>query len=322
MRNGKARFVLSGVASLALASAVAIGSAPGIAAGGSNELPAGGLSFAANPSISIEQQDIQLSRDLITLNYTLRNDAQSPQAILIAFSLPELDTSALSDGEVILPSAEPANFVQFTLEVDGQMPSYNVEQRALALGLDVSPVLTRNRIPYFPFAASSQDKLAGLSAGERLDLLERGILKEEGPAVVAAWTLKTVAYWRQSLQAGQKINIVVSYRPIVGVASYKTETLQSLRKRSCLSEAQEVAIAKLPAEGGIAPTFTSVGLLAANGGDQLGPAHRIRILIETGDQSTIVATCREGLKRTGPTQLEWTATDYLLDEDLHVSFVR
>jgi Domain of unknown function (DUF4424) len=323
MRPAQAHhFTLYCLASLALVSAASALFSASAAADGSNELPAGGLAFAANPSIAIEQQDIQLSRDLITLTYALRNDAQSQQTIVIAFTLPELDTNAVSDGEVILPSADPANFVQFSPQVDGQAPSFRVEQRALALGLDVSDVLARHHIPLFPFAGASQGKLAELNASDRLDLLERGILKEDGSAVVAAWTLRTVAYWRQSLQAGQKINIAISYRPIAGVASYKAETLQSQRKRACLTAAQEAAIAKLPTEGGVAPTLTSVGLLASNGGDQLGPARRMRILIEAGDQSTIVATCRDGLKRTGPTQLEWTATDHLLDEDLHVLFVR
>lgn len=292
------------------------------AAESSVELAAGGLSFAANPSISMERQDVLVSPDMITLTYTLHNDAQLPQAILITFALPELDTNAVTDGEVILPSADPNNYVQFSPKVDGQAPPFKIEQRATALGLDVSNTLASAGIALFPFGSASSSKLSELSAADRLAFLERGILKEEGSSVVAAWTLKTVAHWRQVLPAGQQINIVHTYRPITGVTSYKTETLQSSRRRSCLTEAQETAIAKLPTEGGVAPTFTSVGFLAASGSDQLGPARRFRILIETADQLTIVATCRDGMKRTGPTQLEWTATDHVLDEDLQILFVR
>lgn len=317
--NRNALFCL---ASAVLAGATLADISPISAADASGELPAGGLAFAANPSISIERQDVLLSRDLITLTYALRNEAQSPQAILITFALPELDTNAVADGEVILPSADPSNYVQFSPKVDGQAPAFKIEQRAFALGLDVSEVLARNHIPLFPFSTTSSGKLSGITVADRLDFLERGILKEDGSSVIAAWTLKTIAHWRQVIPAGQRINIVHSYRPITGVAPYKTETLQSSRKRSCLSDAQEGAIAKLPSEGGVTPTFTSVGFLAISGSDNLGPARRFRLLIETADQFTIVATCRDGLKRTGPTQLEWTATDHVLEEDLHVLFVR
>ena len=293
-----------------------------VVAEGSVELPAGGLAFAANPSITIEQQDLVIGSASIALTYALRNAAQSQQSILITFSLPELDASALADGEVTLPSAEPSNYIQFSLKVDGQAPAVKVEQRAIALGLDDSSTLTAAGIPLFPFGMTAASKLSDLSAADRLDLLERGILKEDGSAVVAAWTLKTVAYWRQTFAPGQTITIAHSYRPISSAAPHRPEALPGLRKRFCLSATQEVSITKLPVEGGVAPTATSIAYLATTGADQLGPARRFRMLIETNDQLTIVAMCRDGLKRTGPMQLEWTGTEHTLDEDIHILFVR
>ena len=317
MKRFRASLVGTGIITILLA--VVSGA---VVAEGSVELPAGGLAFAANPSVTIEQQDLVIGSASIAVTYTLRNAAQSPQSIVVTFSLPELDASALADGEVTLPAAEPTNYIQFSPKVDGQAPAVKVEQRAIALGLDVSSTLTAAGIPLFPFGTTSASKLSDLSAADRLDLLERGILKEEGSAVVAAWTLKTVAYWRQTFAPGQTITIANSYRPISGAAPSRPEALPTLRKRFCLSTAQEAAIAKLPVEGGVAPTATSVAYLTTAGADQLGPARRFRMLIETNDQLTIVAMCRDGLKRTGPMQLEWTGTEHTLDEDMHILFVR
>ena len=316
------RFVSSHFPAAIAAWAMLVSATAGYAAETSVEVAAGGLAFAGNPSITLEQQDVLITADAITISYELRNKAQSAQAILVTFALPELDANAVADAELILPSAEPANYVQFLPKADGQPVAFKIEHRAIALGLDVTSSLNSAGIPLFPFGSGAAAKLADLGSAERLDLLERGILKEDGPAAVAAWTLKTVAYWRQTFAPQQTITVVLSYRPIAGIAVYNPETLQTLRKRTCVTPAIERAIAQLPSEGGVAPVLTSVGFLASAGADLLGPARRFRMIIETSDRLTIVATCREGLVRTGPMQLEWTASDHIHEDDLHVLFAR
>ena len=67
----------------------------GHAATTSVELAAGGLSFAANPSIILERQDLVISPDTITVTYALRNSAQATQALVVTFALPELDANAV-----------------------------------------------------------------------------------------------------------------------------------------------------------------------------------------------------------------------------------
>jgi hypothetical protein len=288
----------------------------------SAEIAAGGLTFAANPSIVIEQQDVLITPDRITLTYALRNNASTPQAIHIAFALPDLDANAISDAEVALPAAEPANFIQFSTTVDGQPIAVKVEQRTLAIGLDVTALLMANGLAVFPFMDNMAVKLEALAPAPRLELLERGVLKEDGTAVAPAWTLKSTAHWRQNFEPQQTLTIVHTYRPIAGVASYSSEAVQPFRKRACVNAAQESAIAKLPAEGGVAPTLTSVGYGSTPAADALGPARKFRLIVETKDPITIVATCREGLKRTSPMQLDWSANDYVLDEELQVLFAR
>lgn len=294
----------------------------GYAAAGSVELAAGGLSFAANPSIIIERQVLVISPDTITVTYALRNNAQSAQALVVTFALPELDANAVADSELVLPSDTPTNYVQFQPRVDGQAVTYNVEQRATALGLDITDTLKRVGIPLFPFGTGAAAKLTELVDSDRIELLERGVLKEDGTSIVASWTLRSIAHWRQTFLSGQTTTITQTYRPIVGTAGLKPETMQLHRKRSCVTPAFETALAQLPSEGGIGPVLTSVGFLATVGTDTLGPARRYRLIIETSDRMMIASTCREGLKRTGPMQFEWTTSDHTPDEDLHVLFAR
>jgi hypothetical protein len=295
------------------------------AAGGdeaSVEIGAGGLSFAANSSIRIEQQDVLVTPDKVAITYTLRNDADTPQSIFMSFQLPDLDANAVTDGEIAITPGEPANFVQFATTVDGQPVVPRTEQRAMALGLDVTGGLDAAGLKPFPFAKGLAARLEALGAAQRTDLLERGIVKEDGAALAPAWSLKSVAYWRQTFAAGQTITIMHSYRPVSGTSSFSEGALEAARRRSCLTRAQEDAIAKLKAAAAVAPTLASITYAATPGADALGPVRRFRLIVETGDPATVVASCREGLKRTGPLQLEWTASDYAPEEDFQLLFVR
>jgi Domain of unknown function (DUF4424) len=286
------------------------------------EVGAGGLAFAGNPSIRIDSQDILVTPEKITVTYALRNSASSPQSIFISFALPDLDANLISEDNTGVVDAVPENFVGAKTIVDGQPAVLKAEQHTIALGLNATAALQAAGLPLFPLGEGLTAKLEALSAAQRIDLLERGILKEDGAAVAPAWTLKTVAYWRQSFAAGQTITIVHSYQPLAGAVAYSSEAVSPLRKKMCLTQAQESAIAKLASNAGTALRLKTIAYNAPPGSDSLGPVTNFRLIIETGDPQTVVATCREGLKRTGPMQLEWSAADHTPDDDFLLLFAR
>ncbi|MEQ1612628.1 MAG: DUF4424 family protein, partial [Hyphomicrobiaceae bacterium] len=133
----------------------------------STEVGAGGLSFAANPSIKIEQQDVLITPDRITVTYTLRNEANSQQSIYVSFALPDLDANAVIEGEVALAAADSINFVQFATTADGQPITVLTEQRATALGLDVTNLLSVSGIPQMPTADGLPARLEALTEAQR-----------------------------------------------------------------------------------------------------------------------------------------------------------
>jgi hypothetical protein len=320
MTSGKRR---GGISGLGAALLLAAGTVTAAEAPPTVEIGTGGLSFAANPALVPERQDVLITPDRIRLTYAVRNGATTPLSITIAFTLPDLDAASLAADELALRSDSTDNFVRATTLVDGQPVTLQTEQRALALGLDVTATVLAARLPLFPFASDMTARLEMLDAAGRLDLLERGILRVEGGSLTPAWTLKTVAHWRQTFAAGQTLTLVHSYHPLVGVMPATGGAIGGLRKRICLSPAQETAISKLPREGTTGtPTLTTVGFLATPGADHVGPYHSYRLIIETADPATVVASCRDGLRRTGPMQFELNAADYVPDEDLQVLIAR
>ena len=252
----------------------------------------------------------------------LRRSFGQSSVICAAFALPDVDAYAIAEGELALASTESLNFVQFATMVDGQPLAFQSEQRATALGLDVTSLLAASGIATLPTADGLPAMLDALSQAQRLELLERGIFKEDGATLAPAWSVKTVAYWRQSFAPGQTLTIQHSYRPIAGISHYQVDATSALRKRMCLTAAHETAIAKLTSAAGIAPTLTSITYGATANADALGPVRRFRLIVESGDAQTVIATCREGLKQTSPIQLDWNATDYIPDEEFQLLFAR
>lgn len=288
--------------------------------GTATEVSAGGLSFAANPSIRLEQQDVVVAPDRVSVTYALHNEAADAQSIFISFLLPDLEAMAVADGEVTLPATDAANYVQFAISVDGQPITPQIEQRALALGLNASPALASAGLDPFPNIDQMFAQIAALSPTQRSDLAERGVLREEGATLVPAWSVKTVAYWKQALPPGKTITIRHSYRPISGRSNVSPEALATYRKRVCLTPAQESAIAKLGS--GSAAVVTTVTFATTANADALGPARRFRLIVEPADGASVVASCKEGLRQTGPAQFDWSAADYVPDEDFQFLFAR
>ena len=111
----------------------------------------GGLLFVQDPSIVVDQQDVAIAAGEIKVTYVLRNTTAGERTILAAFPLPELDSAAFGDQLIKLASPQAANFASATFTVEGAPVQTEIEQRALALGLDVTAQLAAHQVPLQPF---------------------------------------------------------------------------------------------------------------------------------------------------------------------------
>jgi Domain of unknown function (DUF4424) len=283
------------------------------------EIAAGGLIFSGNLNLLIDQQDVTITADAIQVNYSIRNTDASDQAITIAFPFADVEGSLSPDAGIDI--GNPTNFMDVVIDVDGRRPTYVVEQRATAVGLDVTTAIIDAQLPLFPLAADISRRIADLDPAVRNDLVERGILKADDDVVAPAWTLKTTAYWRQVFPAGQVLALSLSYKPVAGRNAFSSGALQPLKKGVCIDAVGEQSIMRLASQG--APlTMVSVGYIAHPGGEALGPVGRFRLTVDQSDIKSIVATCRQGLSKTGPTTSDWVARNYAVDEEFRFLFVR
>jgi Domain of unknown function (DUF4424) len=313
---------LAGIAATALGGAASNGQAAADArADLRNEIATGGLIFAPNLNLEIEQQDVTISADLTQVTYAIRNNDSAAQTIVIAFPLADIDANVPPEMHTEFAVATPANFMDFVITVDGRRPTTTLEQRAHAVGLDVTKAIIDAGLPMFPLSADLAQRISDLDPAVRTDLIERGVLRLDDDQLLPAWTLKTTAHWRQSFPAGQTLALLLAYKPMAGRNPFSSGNLQPLKKAVCVDAAQEQSVMRL-ASAGAPLTMVSVAYSAHPGAEALGPVGRFRLIVDRATPKSVVATCRQGLSLSGPTTYDWTAINYAVDEDFRVMFVR
>lgn len=284
---------------------------------GEELLAAGGLALAASNDLRIEHQDVTIAVDRIRSVYVLRNAGEQSANMQMTFALPDLDTMWIWEQPPLLPASGDPNFVRAATTVDGDTVTARLDQRATALGLDVTDALHRNAISLFPYQSGTLDTIAALPTAVRTELTERGILKAHERGLLPSWTLRTTYHWRQPIPAGKSMTLVHTYHPVVG---RPRGSLAAFEKSACLDAAESKRIEAL-ASSARPPQLTAVAFQATAGAAWSESVGRFRLTIEKPSRSTKVFTCRTDLSIVSPLQLEWSANDHAHEDDITVLFV-
>src|SRR3981081_1830652 len=108
-------------------------------------LDAGGLTLTFNPDISMESEDLYLSRDEVRVTYHFHNGADHDIATLVAFPLPVMTIG--EEGNYDLEGRDPVNVMDFQVTAEGKQVEPSVETKATRFGVDVTELLKRYDIP-------------------------------------------------------------------------------------------------------------------------------------------------------------------------------
>lgn len=285
-------------------------------AAGEEVLAAGGLVLVANADVQIEHQDLTIGTDRIRVVSVLRNSGEYDVNLLVTFALPDIDAIWIWDQPPLLPRSGDENFVEAATTANGEHVVPQLEQRATALGLDVTETLRSLAIPLFPYASGLPDRIAALAPAVKGDLVSRGVLKAGSQGLLPAWTLRTTSHWRQLFPAGKSVTLALSYRPVIG---RPTGSLAAFERQACLDSAKARRL-EASAREGRPQRITVVSFQATAGAAWADPIGQFRLTIDKPSGTAQVATCRTGLSAVSPTQLEWSARDHAHEDDLTVLF--
>lgn len=303
------------------------------------ELAIGGLRFTRTEAISMDREDLTISLERVQVRYSFSNATGKPQTVTVAFPLPDID---LANGEnIALPTDDPVNFVGFETKIDGKLVPFTIDQKALVGTRDVTPLLTRLKLPLLPLGAREM-RAADLPADTRKELVSEGLLMPVGTdergrqQYAPAWSVKTSAVRTQTFPAARSVVVEHHYRPSIGISfdtilrqplrqdkAMKPE-FERLRKQHCITDSFLADLDKLvQATGANANSLQtrSINYVLKTGANWAGPIKTFRLTIDKGAPDRLVSFCKGPLTAVSNNGLEWEAKDFTPDFDLRILIV-
>ncbi len=301
-------------------------------------LATGGLVLLRNQDVSMQQEDLFISEKQVRVDYVFSNSAKEDVESVVAFPMPDmrLDTQSM----VSIPDPQSDNFFDFTVTADGQPIKPQLQQRAVAGGLDVTDILTGKGIAVSPFDSKVIAAINALDDSTKNDWMSRGLLVDSGELVdgklsyAPAWILKATFWWSMKFPAGKEIRVSHRYTPSVGgfvairfdpLAKTPSAEDAAHARKYCRDRDFDQTVAKvLQKEAPNSYPFREswISYVLTTGANWAGPIQKFKLTVNKGDPDDLISFCGTGVKKTGPTTFEMTATDFWPTEDLNILLLK
>lgn len=176
---------------------------------------AGGIVLRKTDAIAMKKEVLNVSHDLITVDYEFLNESPADIEETIVFPLPAYPaTQQVSDSYYGQPSG-------FSILVDGKPVAFTAHVRAELDGKDVTAELRRLGLDDVQIAFNTEfeprPKVTPLTARQRKELTRLGLLeKQPGNEGDALWQVQVNYVWKQKFPANRTLRVHHAYRPFVG----------------------------------------------------------------------------------------------------------
>lgn len=325
------------IAKLTSALAACLIAGPALANDTMAELKTGGLTYVQSTEVSMEEENLFISPDEIRVDYVFSNDTDKDVHSVIAFPMPDLTGGP--EQNIALSDTESDNMLDFSVTQDGKPIQPELQQRALANGIDVAAELKAKGVPLPPLSKAAVTAADGLDAATKEDWVGRGIIMTEeydaGKGMeshaLPLWTLQSVYWWKTTFPAKSRVRVQHRYKPSVGgtVATTfldennqpKGERYEEYVKRFCIDDTMVKLARKSNADMAAGKPFLVenwISYVLKTGANWSGPIKRFKLTVDKGAKENFVSFCGTGVKKTGPTTFEMAAEDFYPDHDLDI----
>lgn len=313
-----------------------LAASPALANDSVAELGTGGIVMSRTDAVSMLSENLFLSTDKVTVDYVFKNQTDKDVEALVAFPMPNIEGSIYD--RPALPDGESDNFLGFDVTFDGKPVQPRLEQRAFAVGIDVTDFLKAANVPVNPFAQPVFPALEKLSDEAAAQWIDRGLIfideYDDGAGWkkvrTPLWSLKSTYWWRSTFPAGKEVKVSHRYKPSVGgtagLTFFYDNKFQGEYDRYkadyCIDAEFEKAVLKSARDNPDGyPLLMEQRLdyvLTTGGNWALGTIGDFKLTVDKGDPKNIISFCGQDVKKTGPTTFEMTAKDFYPEKDLKV----
>lgn len=331
--------------------------APALANDGFGGLSATGLTFGQTSAIAMEEEELFIGPDRITVDYTFRNLTQQDVTGEVIFPLPPIGVWSLLESAWNLPD-DPTrdNLVNFSATVDGRPVAVKIDRIAViepewqegrppaeqydTPGRDVTADLARFGLPLTLDYQAVSAALLALSPADRAAAKAAGIADyyEGDPAQgdpaegFPLWSIVYRYHWTQTFPAGATLRVHHEYenRPAGGLfylSDPPEDYQQYLIDLYCIDPGTAKAITKTlqrpgTDEYGNYGTALNISYVLRTANSWAGPIGKFRLTLDKGKPENVISLCADGVKKTGPTTFVIEKTDYTPDRDLDILLVQ
>jgi hypothetical protein len=324
----------------ALTAALALG-APAAALANDSEaaIGLGGIELVQNGAVSMDSEDLFISKDLVRVTYRYTNHTAKDAEITVSFPVPAIPGDLLNwqgDGQV--PDLDR---LKFRTAVDGRPVTLSSLRRAEIKGRDVSARLKELGWPmnWFTGEASEPDFVHRLTQQQRAAFVKEGLLRRDprDPAfVLPAWDMVTHVTRRQTFPAGKTVTVTHEYTPLAGGsvagALYpeirKNADWQDYARRYCIDaeflaafDAREARNRTARPDSPAPYGETWIDYILKSGRNWRGPIKDFRLVVDKGKPDNLVSYCMAGVKKISPTRFEVRKTNFEPTKDLRILIV-
>jgi hypothetical protein len=298
-------------------------------------LGAGGLIPIKSTEIIMESEDLKLSTHQITVKYVFRNATNHDVDGTVAFPLPPIDGAMVENSPIEIPSKDPINYMCFKVTADGREVEPAVEVEAFKNGENVSGRLRSLGLPLSVLDPNLGSAVSHLTLEQRRQLERDELLVEEEVQYPgkskpehhawAWWETRVQFFWTQHFPANSAVEVVHSYRPIVG-GSYivRSDDGQGSVKPYCGTADTLTQISAIKAripqkdEIDVALMEKRIQYIITTGNNWNGPIRKFHMTVAKDHPEDILVTCLSGLKNVSPTSYESTRSNFRPDSEVNL----
>jgi hypothetical protein len=300
------------------------------------ELKTGGLVFVRSDVVTMEKEDLFISLDEVKVAYRFRNTSDEDVEAVVAFPMPDIEADPY--GNVAVPDTNSDNFLGFTVEMDGQAITPELEQKAFAAELDVTDTLTAAGLSLNPFADGLDEAIEALPAETKADWVARGMLYQESyddgsgwqESHSPMWRLKSTYWWRATFPADRPVEVVHRYQPSLGgtvAVSFLQDSkpqepiFGQYQQKYCMDDSFLNAVRRHAKDAGDGtPPFyeTWISYVLTTGANWSGAIQEFKLTVDKGAPENLISFCGSGVRKVGPTTFEMTATDFIPERDIDI----
>jgi hypothetical protein len=308
----------------------------------SAEISVGGIVLTPSDEISLDSEDLFISRETVRVKYQFTNTTDHSITAFVAFPLPDLKSGGASEGDSALSGAWQ-NALDFKTTVDGKPLQLMFDERAIFEGADITQALSALKLPVFAAQDGFHSAINALPEADRKSLIKKGYIEESGSDGSqsfwsAAWDIKATVTRQQIFPAGQTIHVEHQYKMLAGGSvggqfepqsrnsEVNKDYIASQYAKYCidkdwLTSFDRVGKTHQTESGAFAHTEVWLGYILKSGANWKGPIKDFRMVIDKGKADSLVSFCGTGVKKIAPTQFEVRYKDFEPTEDVNVLII-